>query len=135
MHRRWHAARGRGAWAADQRLGVSATDALSNAQICVTFNQGWDDLGLTPRLVALQQAAYRARGFGDFWQHMLVAEGAVDVAVDAIGLAPYDLAAVQVVVEEAGGTFTDRLGEHTYQHDSAISSNGRLHRAVLDRLR
>ena len=57
--------------------------------------------------------AYRARGFGDFWQHMLVAEGAVDLAVDAVGLQPYDLAAVMVVVEEAGGTFTDRTGRRT----------------------
>ena len=55
---------------------------------------------------------------------MLVAEGAIDLAIDAIGLAPYDLAAVMVVVEEAGGTFTDRLGERTYLNDSAISSNG-----------
>ena len=135
LHRRWHAARGQGAWVGPSRLAVSPTDHLRDAQVSVTFNEGWDHLGLTPGLVALQQAAYRARGFGDFWQHMLVAEGAVDVAVDAIGLAPYDLAAVMVVVEEAGGTFTDRLGERTYLHDSAISSNGHLHQTALDLLR
>ncbi|MFM7045891.1 MAG: inositol monophosphatase family protein, partial [Ilumatobacteraceae bacterium] len=73
----------------------------------------------------------RARGFGDFWQHMLVAEGAVDIAVDAIGLEPYDLAAVMVVVEEAGGRFTDRAGTRTFEHDSAISSNGLLHELAL----
>jgi histidinol-phosphatase len=82
-------------------------------------------------LVALQQAAYRARGFGDFWQHMLVAEGAVEIAVDAIGVQPYDLAAPQVVVEQAGGTWTDRHGERTFEHDSAISSNGVLHATAL----
>jgi len=81
--------------------------------------------------VQLQQRAYRARGFGDFWQHMLVAEGAIDVAVDAVGLQPYDLAAVMVVVEEAGGTFTDRLGERTYLSDTAVSSNGLLHDQVV----
>jgi histidinol-phosphatase len=135
LGRRWHAARGLGAWAGGQRLRVSDVGRLDEAQVCVTFNDGWDRVGLTPRLVALQQRAYRARGFGDFWQHMLVAEGAVDVAVDAIGLAPYDNAAVQVVVEEAGGTYTDRHGEATYLHDSAISSNGLLHRTVLDALR
>ena len=58
---------------------------------------------------------------------MLVAEGAVDLAIDAVGLQPYDLAAVMVIVEEAGGTFTDRHGERTYEHDTAISSNGLLH--------
>ena len=71
---------------------------------------------------------------GDFWQHMLVAEGAMDVAIDAVGVAPYDLAAVQPVVEAAGGVFTDRFGEPTHEHDTAISSNGRLHRAVIDAL-
>ena len=103
---------------------------LDEAQVCVTFSNGWDDAGLTDKLVALLQGAYRARGFGDFWQHMLVAEGAIDLAIDAIGLAPYDLAAVMVVVEEAGGTFTDRHGERTYLNDSAISSNGLLHHHI-----
>ena len=77
----------------------------------------------------------RTRGFGDFWQHMLVAEGAIDAAVDAIGVQPYDLAAIKVVVEQAGGRFTDRLGEVTHLHDSAVSSNGALHTAVIDSLR
>jgi histidinol-phosphatase len=95
--------------------------------VSVTFADGWDDLGLTQELVQLQQQAYRARGFGDFWQHMLVAEGAVDLAVDAVGLQPYDLAAVMVIVEEAGGTFTDRHGERTFTNNTAISSNGLLH--------
>ena len=61
---------------------------------------------------------------------MLVAEGAIDLAVDAVGLAPYDLAALMVVVEEAGGTFTDRHGVRTWEHDTAISSNGLLHAAA-----
>ena len=95
--------------------------------MCVTFSAGWDQLGLTHALVQLQQQAYRARGFGDFWQHMLVAEGAVDLAVDAVGVMPYDLAAVMVVVEEAGGTFTDRHGVRTFESDTAVSSNGLLH--------
>ena len=69
-----------------------------------------------------------------FWQHCLVAEGAVDVAIDAIGVAPYDLAAVKLIVEEAGGRFTDRHGEATHEHDSAISSNGMLHDEIIGRL-
>jgi histidinol-phosphatase len=134
MGRRWWAARGLGAFADGRAISVSSVDSLHEAHVCVTFSRGWDDLGLTSRLVELQQAAWRARGFGDFWQHMLVAEGAVEVAVDAIGLQPYDLAAVQVVVEEAGGTFTDRFGERGYEADSAISSNGVLHAEVIRRL-
>jgi len=128
--RRWWAVKGSGAFADNRPCRVSSVDRLDEAQVCVTFSSGWDDLGLTTRLVELQQRAYRARGFGDFWQHMLVAEGAVDLAVDAIGLAAYDLAAVMVIVEEAGGTFTDRFGVRTYLGDSAVSSNGLLHRHI-----
>ena len=113
---------------------VSTIDEIGDAQVCVTFSAGWDEVGLTPKLVQLQQAAYRARGFGDFWQHMLVAEGAMEVAVDAIGVQPYDLAAVQVVVEQAGGTFSDRLGVRTIDAGSAVSSNGLLHNDVLRRI-
>lgn len=127
LGRRWWAAKGTGAFADGRRCAVSTIAALDEAQVCVTFAKGWDDLGLTPELVRLQQASYRARGFGDFWQHMLVAEGAVDLAIDAVGLKEYDLAAVQVVVEEAGGTFTDRHGVRTCTSDTAISSNGLLH--------
>jgi histidinol-phosphatase len=130
LARRWWAARGLGAFADGRSCRVSTVGRIEEAQVCVTFSSGWDEAGLTHQLVALQQAAYRARGFGDFWQHMLVAEGAIDLAIDAIGLAPYDLAAVMVVVEEAGGTFTDRHGERTYLNDSAVSSNGLLHHHI-----
>jgi histidinol-phosphatase len=137
--RRWWAARGLGAHVDHGRgarpLHVSATPSLSLAQVSVTFSPGWDALGLTDRLVRLQQDAHRARGFGDFWQHMLVAEGALDAAVDAVGVCAYDLAAVMAIVEEAGGTFTDRVGERTFEHDTAISSNGALHADVVGRLR
>lgn len=134
LGRRWSAARGQGAHADGHRIHVSTVERLEEAQVCVTFNDGWDELGLTPALVELQQLAHRARGFGDFWQHMLVAEGAVDLAVDAVGLQAYDVAAVQVVVEEAGGTFTDRTGARRLDTGTAISSNGRLHHEAVSRL-
>ncbi len=134
MQRRWAAANGLGASVNGLPIRVSTIDEIGDAQVCVTFSAGWDEVGLTPKLVQLQQAAYRARGFGDFWQHMLVAEGAMEVAVDAIGVQPYDLAAVQVVVEQAGGTFSDRLGVRTIDAGSAVSSNGLLHNDVLRRI-
>ena len=135
LHRRWWGGAGLGAHvAADgiaREMHVSTVAELAEAQVSVTHNDGWDALGLTRALVALQQRARRSRGFGDFWQHMLVAEGAVDVALDAIGVAAYDLAALAPIVEAAGGTFTDRHGVATHEHDSAISSNGLLHAEVL----
>lgn len=134
LGRRWWAAAGHGAFADGAPCRVSSVDRIEDAQISVTFSSGWDDLGLTGELVGLLQSARRARGFGDFWQHCLVAEGAIDLAVDAVGVAPYDLAAVRLIVEEAGGRFTDRHGEVTHEHDTAISSNGLLHPAAVLRL-
>ncbi|MEM9745685.1 MAG: inositol monophosphatase family protein [Actinomycetota bacterium] len=118
----------------ERSITVSRVDLLAEAQVSITHSSGWDELGLTDALVGLQRGARRSRGLGDFWQHMLVAEGAVDLAVDAIGVEPYDLAAIQPIVEAAGGTFTDRHGEPTHRHDSAISSNGLLHRLAVDAL-
>ena len=68
-------------------------------------------------------------------QQGVVAEGAVDIAIDAIGLAPYDNAAVQAIVEIAGGRHTDRFGVRDYEQNSAISTNGRLHDEVITSLK
>ncbi|MDA2958161.1 MAG: inositol monophosphatase family protein [Ilumatobacteraceae bacterium] len=133
LGRRWWSQPGH-AYVNGHPIGVSDVSRLSEAQVSITLNEGWDRLGLTDRLVTLQRDAYRSRGYGDFWQHMLVAEGAIDVAVDAIGLQPYDVAAVQAVVEAAGGRLTDRLGTRTFESNSAVSSNGALHDEVVARL-
>jgi histidinol-phosphatase len=139
LGRRWWGGLGVGATVSvfgDERpIVVSTVDDLAEAQVSITHNAGWDALGLTPALVRLQQRARRARGIGDFWQHMLVAEGAMDVAVDAVGVAPYDIAAVKPIVEAAGGRLTDRHGVATHEHDTAISSNRLLHDVVLAELR
>ena len=134
MRHRWWAGRGLGAFADGTRCQVSDVGDIGDAQVSVTFNHGWDELGLTDELVGIAQQARRARGLGDFWQHCLVAEGALDLAVDAVGVAVYDIAAVRVIVEEAGGRFTDRFGNATHEHPTAISSNGLLHELVISRL-
>lgn len=135
LGRRWWGGLGVGATMSvfgDERpIVVSTIDDLAEAQVSITHNAGWDDLGLTPALIRIQQRARRSRGVGDFWQHMLVAEGAMDVAVDAVGVAPYDIAAVKPIVEAAGGRLTDRDGVATHEHDTAISSNSLLHDDVL----
>lgn len=128
---RWHGAIGVGAFNRRGPIRVSAVSRLEEAQVSTTPNAGWEAIGGYQRVVNLGRNAYRARGFGDFWQHMLVAEGAIDVAVDAIGLEPYDTAALWPIVAEAGGRITDRLGGNSFRNGSAVSTNGLLHDTVL----
>ena len=132
---RWWAERGGGSFNTRGQLRVSNVRLLADAQVSTTYSPEWDAAGGGEKLLQLQRSAYRARGFGDFWQHMLVAEGSCDAAVDAIGLQPYDTAAVTLIVREAGGTFTDRLGNPSFRNGSAVTSNGHLHKAVLDIIR
>lgn len=123
LHRRWWAERGGGARAGGDLVHVSAVRRPEDAVLSFALEQA------VPGLAA---RAWHARGYGDFWSHMLVAEGAIDGAIDAMGVSVWDLAAVQVIVEEAGGTFTDFAGEHRVDGGSAISSNGLLHPVLLD---
>ena len=122
LHRRWHAERGGGAWANDDRVRVSAVRQIEDAVLSFALEQP---------IPALAGYAWHARGYGDFWAHMLVAEGAVDAAVDAVGVKIWDLAAIQPIVEEAGGRFTDAAGVARADGGTAISSNGHLHDELL----
>ena len=123
LHRRWWAERGEGAHANGDVVRVSRIARPEDAVLTFALEQS---------LPSLAGRAWHARGYGDFWSHTLVAEGAVDGAIDAIGVSLWDLAAVQVIVEEAGGTFTDFAGEHRVDGGSAISSNGLLHADLLE---
>jgi len=122
LGRRWWAERGRGAFADGDPIGVSAVATVEEAVLSVSFGN---------ELPELARRAWHVRGLGDFWAHMLVAEGAVDGAVDAVGVSEWDLAAVQVIVEEAGGRFSDFSGESRIDGRSAITSNGLLHEELL----
>lgn len=125
---RWSAIRGRGAWRNDERIAVSGVGVLSNAQV---FHTGLKMMGRhLPGFIALARAARRDRGFGDFYQHMLVAEGAGEIAVD-FDLDPWDIAALLVIVEEAGARATSVAGERTIYAGSFVTSNGLLHEAAL----
>jgi histidinol-phosphatase len=129
LHQRWHAARGTGAFAGVRRLHVSTVAELSRAHV-FHGDIGGRTEGITPPgLPALFRAVERTRGFGDFYQHMLVAEGAGEVALD-FKMQPWDIAAVKIVVEEAGGRATTVSGEDTIYGGSLISTNGVLHAAV-----
>lgn len=139
LGRRWWAERGEGAWAgvsADRgaRLRVSGVGTLADASLAYSSLTGWDAAGRLPGLLRLSDAAWRTRGYGDFWSHVLVAEGAVDASFEP-EVSLWDLAALQPVVEEAGGRFTDLSGARGPDGGSVVCSNGLLHDEVLLGLR
>jgi histidinol-phosphatase len=122
LHARWWAERGTGAFANGDPVHVSAIGRVEEAVL---------SFSIETKVPPLARDAWHARGLGDFWAHMLVAEGAVDGAVDSDGLSEWDLAAVQVIVEEAGGRFSDAAGESRIDSGTAITSNGLLHDELL----
>lgn len=134
LGRRWWAARGEGAWADGRRLRVSAVARVEDAFISYDGLERFDGAPTDGRLLRLARRCWRSRGFGDFWSHVLVAEGAVDIAAEP-EVSLWDVAALQVIVEEAGGRFTDLGGEPRADGGSAVSTNGLLHEEVLAALR
>jgi len=149
LARRWSAAKGHGAFvrfnsgnvddvseeldsnSSEKKISVSKVSALSDASISYSDFVGWGD-----RLEPFQKmlaTAWRTRGIGDFWSHMLVAEGAVDVAIEP-KLAVWDMAALDIIVREAGGIFTNTAGQSGPFGGSGVSTNGLLHNAVINRL-
>jgi histidinol-phosphatase len=124
--RRWSALRGRGAFCNGRRISVSRVNELAEAAIGYDSITDFDAPGLSDRFLALVRKCARSRGFGDFFAHMLVAEGALDIAIE-VSVAQWDVAAAQVIVEEAGG----RFGSLIERPGSAVSTNGLLHDEVL----
>jgi histidinol-phosphatase len=122
LGRRWWAERGTGAFANGTPIHVSRVAHVEDAVLCFALEQP---------LPAVAHRCWHPRAYGDFWAHMLVAEGAADGAIDAIGVSVWDLAAIQPIVEEAGGRFSDRTGVARIDGGSAVSSNGLLHDALL----
>jgi len=138
---RWWAARGHGAFHSSVAAGnasleirVSDVSEVRRASASITVTESWHVAKKTDQLDSLQRNVGRLRNYGDFWQHMMVAQGTVDFAIDAIGLGPYDIAAIAAIVAEAGGTWSNRHGDTDWRSDSLITSNGRLHGAVLGAL-
>ena len=130
MPRRWHASAGGGAWCGQRRLRVSGVGSLADAYLSTTDLGSWGQYRTREEYLALVDACWESRAFGDFWQHMLVAEGALDLAAEPI-VNPWDLAALQVVVTEAGGRFTDLRGVPRFDGGDVLSSNGLVHDAAL----
>jgi len=136
LFRRWHASEGNGAFAsingsAPKKISVSQVSEIKDASISYSDFIGWDQ-----RLEPFQQileSAWRTRGIGDFWSHMLVAEGAVDVAIEP-KLAIWDMAALDIIVREAGGKFTNTAGVDGSLGGSGLSTNSAIHQKIVDKL-
>ena len=130
LGRRWWAARGLGAFDYDGPLHVSTVDRIEDAHFGHASIHSWRKHGRGPQFDALAHRVWRTRGVGDFWMHVLVAEGVFDIAAEPV-VSLWDLAAVKVIVEEAGGRFTDLSGVARADGGSALSTNGLLHEAAL----
>jgi histidinol-phosphatase len=134
LNTRWHALRGRGAFRDDSPIHVSAIAGLADAQLLHGDLSGCAEGEPPAGLSRLMRRVERTRGFGDFYQHVLVAEGAAEIAVDPV-VAPWDVAALLILVEEAGGRASSLDGRRTIDAGSFITTNGHLHDEVLASLR
>nr|WP_246290024.1 histidinol-phosphatase [Nocardioides marinus] len=135
LQRRWWASTGGGAWTGKSllkatRMQVSDVRRLEDASFSYSSLSGWEDRDRLEDVLSLMRRCWRTRAYGDFWSYMLVAEGAVDIAAEP-ELEVYDMAALDVIVREAGGSFTSLDGSAGPWGGNAVASNGHLHDAAL----
>ena len=135
MGRRWWASPEDGAFTQDvdgsiRSINVSAVRDLSDASFSFSDSVGWEALG-SDVLNRVTSKVWRSRGYGDFWSHLLVAEGAVDVAIEP-ELQSYDMAAFVAIVLASGGSVTGANGQDPLVAGHAITTNGLIHEAVLE---
>jgi histidinol-phosphatase len=139
LGRRWWAAQDGGAWTGRSltkatACRVSEVAKLSDASLSYSDLDTWEDCGRLDEFIGLARAVWRTRAYGDFWSHVLVAEGAVDISAES-EVTLWDLAALQIIVTEAGGMFTDLAGNATPDGGSVVCTNGLLHDDALGMLR
>lgn len=138
LGRRWWASLGNGAYTGRSLLQatacqVSGISTIEDASLSYASIGGWVASGRGQQFVDLMRDCWRTRAYGDFWSYMLLAEGAVDLACEP-ELALHDMAAVSVVVQEAGGRFTNLDGVPGPHGPGAVATNGLLHDEVIARL-
>jgi histidinol-phosphatase len=138
MARRWWASAGEGAFCRTlgntRAMRVSSIDTLEGSHLAYDSILDFDQHGGAVRFLSLMRRCTRSRGFGDFWAHMLVAEGAVEIAIEP-AVAIWDMAPIQIIIEEAGGRFTDMRGDARIDGGSGLSTNGLVHDVVLEYFR
>jgi hypothetical protein len=119
------------AFANGEPIAVSEVGTLDGTLLCHADLRSYERYNCGPEFGALTRRVWDRRGFGDFWGHMLVAEGIADVMVEPI-LDIWDVAALIPIVQEAGGRTTDRRGAVRADGGNAVTTNGVLHGAVLE---
>src|SRR5216684_8524952 len=127
---RWWAYRGEGAYRNGKRIHVSNVAKLSEAMVFTTGTGPSKDKLAQEKIRRVPDAARSGRALGGFWQHMLVAEGAMEAALDWTSK-PWDIAPLGVIVEEAGGRSTNVQGQRTIYTGTLLSTNGKIHDEVL----
>ncbi|WP_166132919.1 histidinol-phosphatase [Nocardioides ochotonae] len=135
LQRRWWASKGGGAWTGRSLLRatqchVSDVRRLEDASLSYSSLSGWEERGRLDDFLSLMRRCWRTRAYGDFWSYMLLAEGAVDIAAEP-ELEVYDMAALDVIVREAGGRFTSLDGNEGPWGGNAVATNAHLHDAAL----
>ena len=135
LQRRWWASIGNGAWTGRSllkatRCQVSDVRRLEDASLSYASLSGWDERDRLDDFLSLMRRCWRTRAYGDFWSYMLLAEGAVDIAAEP-ELEVYDMAALDVIVREAGGRFTSLDSTDGPLGGNALATNGHLHEAAL----
>jgi histidinol-phosphatase len=131
---RWSGYRGEGAFRDGKPIQVSKVARLSESMIFTTGTGPKKNAEDRAKLRRLADAARNSRTLGGFWQHMLVAEGAIEAAVDWTSM-PWDLAPLGLIVEEAGGKSTNLDGKRTIYDGQFVSTNGHIHDQVLELLK
>lgn len=135
LGRRWWASKDGGTWTGKSLMSarqcrVSHLDDLGDASLSYSSIRGWEDIGLLDQFLALSRRVWRTRAYGDFWSYMLLAEGAVDIAAEP-ELALWDMAALDVIVREAGGLFSGLDGMPGPWSGNALATNGHVHEDVM----
>jgi histidinol-phosphatase len=134
LRQTYHALRGEGAYRGDKRIRVSDVDTLGQAVLYYTSLSWFLKAGLEQAFLEIVRRTYMQRGFGDFWPYVLIAQGSGDVMLEH-GVHAWDVAAIQPLVEEAGGRFSNWDGGADIFKPDVIVTNGKLHEEVLGIIR
>lgn len=125
-----YAVRGEGCFWNGRRAHVSSIDKLENAVALCSEMESWERYGRLPAWQRIVNATYVQRTWGDGYGYALIATGRAEIMVDPIQ-AVWDAAPLQIILEEAGGTFTDWKGTPTIHSGEGIATNGLLLNQVL----